>query len=77
MQRNERESARRCRNRRRRAASLKWLGDETAQTPSREVSRLPRQRFNAFAQFRKIRLQDAGTGQRNCDAISRQIALTD
>jgi hypothetical protein len=40
------------------------------------MSRLPRQRFNAFAQFRKIRLQDAGTGQRNCDAIFRHIALT-
>jgi hypothetical protein len=40
------------------------------------MSRLPQQRFNAFAEFRKIRLQDAGTGQRS-DAIFRQIALTD
>jgi hypothetical protein len=40
------------------------------------MSRLPRRRFNAFAEFSKIRLQDDGTGPRNCDAISRQIALT-
>jgi hypothetical protein len=42
-----------------------------------EMSRLLSRRFNAFAQFGKIRLQDDGTRQRNCDAIFRQIALTD
>jgi hypothetical protein len=40
------------------------------------MSDLPRRRFNAFAEFSKIRLQDDGTGQRSCDAIFGQITLT-
>jgi hypothetical protein len=40
------------------------------------MSDLPRRRFNAFAEFRKTRLQDDEAGQRSCDAIFGQIALT-
>jgi hypothetical protein len=32
-------------------------------------------RFNTSDEFRKIRPQDEGTGQRNCDAIFARIVL--
>jgi hypothetical protein len=41
------------------------------------MSRLPPRRFNAFAEFRKIRLQDAGTRNRGWPVRKLELRSSD